>query len=87
MMSLLMWIIPTIITFLVLIGLKLFANCRHINFLPSKFPRVIDFIWIGILSFIPGANIAGLIILIFIVCANSDEFEWKDNSITRFLRQ
>ncbi len=89
MTFLLFWFIPTILVFILLITLRLFTTCEETfaGTFPDNFPRIIDFIWIGILSIVPIGNFIVLIVLLISFIFDFHQFKWKDNKITRFLRK
>lgn len=81
-----MYFVPLILVFLLLIALKKLVVFVSYN-IPDNFPRVIDFIWMGIIAFIPMLNVALLVCFAIWLFVNGEYMEWKDCKLTRFLRK
>lgn len=81
-----MYFVPLILVFLLLIALKkLVVFVAY--FIPNNFPRVIDFIWMGIIAFVPMLNVVLLVLFVVWLLVNGEYIEWKDCKLTRFLRK
>ena len=80
------YFIPLILIFLLLVVLKKLVSFVA-YFIPNNFPRVIDFIWMGIIAFIPILNVAFLFIFVVWLIVNGEYIEWKDCKLTRFLKK
>lgn len=81
-----MYFVSLILVFLLLIALKKLVVFVSYS-IPDNFPRVIDFIWMGIIAFVPILNILFLFIFVVWLIVNGEYIEWKDCKLTRFLRK
>lgn len=81
-----MYFIPLILIFLLLIALKKLVAFVSYD-IPDNFPRVIDFIWMGIIAFVPILNGGFLVAFIIWLFVNGESMEWKDCKLTRFLKK
>ena len=81
------YFIPLFLTFFVLIVLKTLTRTDGYTPFPDNFPRVIDFIWIGIIALVPILNMVFIITFVILLFLYNDGIKWKDTKFTRFLRK